>query len=170
MSRKSKGPHLWLRKQRVNKLGRMTHPESWIIIDRNRQISTGYAEDQRVDAESLLLKYIQDHPSPKDKTTYIYFITADQPDFPVKIGKSETCKMRFSSLQVSLPYNIQVLAMIATRDPAFELRIHRQFRTSRVRGEWFKRTPELLVYIDHLKQISLANNKSVDSNHNFGAP
>jgi integrase len=56
MPRRSKGPHLWFRPARRDASGRLTHSESYVIIDASRQISTGSATIEV--AEAQLAKYI----------------------------------------------------------------------------------------------------------------
>lgn len=138
MSRRYKGPHLWFRKDR----------NSWFILDRGKQIGTGCPKENRYGAESALLRYVEGLP--EDRTYYVYFITADFPGFPIKIGISEIHNMRFSALQTAIPYEIKVLAVLPTENAILERQIHRKFEHIRMRGEWFQSTPELLDYITYL--------------------
>jgi integrase len=59
MPEPAKGPRLWLRRERRDKRGRITHPTMWYIRDDNRsQQSTGCGLDDRRGAERCLADYI----------------------------------------------------------------------------------------------------------------
>ena len=137
MSRRSKGPRLWFNRKR----------NLWFILDTpNIQRGTGCKIVEREEAENLLFKYIEEN----GRNHYVYFVTADAPDFPVKIGISLKFRQRINDLQTALPYEIQTLAIHPTKDAIFERRLHRKFDHLHIRGEWFRRTPELLAYIESL--------------------
>jgi hypothetical protein len=55
----------------------------------------------------------------------------------------------WSNMRAHCPYELKLLK--AVPDVAhLEIELHQKFAGDRVRGEWFKRTPELLAYIDSL--------------------
>ena len=58
MSRRSKGPRLWLRPARHDRNGR-EHSAAYIILDKRRQISTGCTAGDADEAEKALAAYIQ---------------------------------------------------------------------------------------------------------------
>lgn len=148
MGRRCKGARLWLRPERRDASGNLTHSASWFILDGSRQIATGCIVSERAEAENFLLKYQQE--GQEQKTKYVYFVTTDHPDFPIKIGISEVCNPRFTALQVALPYRLKVLAIAPSQEPIFERRLHRRFAHIRLHGEWFSQTVELLDYISTL--------------------
>lgn len=153
MGRRYKGPRLWLRPERWVK-GKKTHDSQWLILDGPRQISTKFGENERAEAENVLLKYVEGRMP--TRTFYVYFITAEKENFPIKIGISESHKLRFGAMQVSLPYLIKVLAILPTKDPMFERRLHQRFQHLRLRGEWFEQTPEINSYIAELLETKQA--------------
>jgi hypothetical protein len=55
MPRRARPPRLWLRPARRDKSGRVTHLESYVILDRGRQITVGSDARQ---AEAPLSRYI----------------------------------------------------------------------------------------------------------------
>ena len=61
MSRRSKGPRLWLRQARRDAAGNTTHESAWFIVDGNRQRSTGLGasagEDEK---DGALRRYLTD--------------------------------------------------------------------------------------------------------------
>jgi integrase len=58
MPRKAQPPRLWLRKVRRDGSGRITHPATYFILDRGRQIATGIAAEETDKAASFLSEYI----------------------------------------------------------------------------------------------------------------
>jgi hypothetical protein len=61
----------------------------------------------------------------------------------IKIGRADDVRKRLSTLQISNPGELAVLACF--RAPAvFEGVLHAMFSSSRVRGEWFSLTDDLL--------------------------
>jgi hypothetical protein len=83
-------------------------------------------------------------------------VSADAPNFPIKIGISQNRIARFSQLQNALPYNVDILAIMPTSDPLFERGLHKRFKHLRLLGEWFERSQELLDYIQLLQDSDQA--------------
>ena len=81
---------------------------------------------------------------------HVYFVQADH-NGPVKIGISSNFKQRIRDLQSMCPYAVRVLA---TKDgqQRHELWLHRKFKSSRLKGEWFAPTEELFTFISELKK------------------
>ena len=74
--------------------------------------------------------------------TYIYLIICGSTG-AVKIGRADDVKKRMAGLQVSSPSKLSVLCHF--RAPSvFEGVLHTIFSKSRIRGEWFSITDELL--------------------------
>lgn len=84
----------------------------------------------------------------------VYFVSVDQPDFPIKIGYASDMKSRLGGLQNSFPFDLVVLATTPGHRYA-ERDLHIAFHASRIRGEWFYRTPELMR---HIKAINREQN------------
>lgn len=74
MPRQSQGPHLWIRSERRNAAGIVTHRSTFVIIDRGCQIATGCAPNEPAAAEQELARYIARKyptiiaPGPRDPT------------------------------------------------------------------------------------------------------
>ena len=149
MARLRKPPRLWLRRDR------MTRGSMWFILDGNKQLGTGCRATERLAAENKLLAYVQAKEAAK-RPVYIYFLTADHPGFPIKIGTTITHKMRMQKLQTAIPYKIKMLAIMPIDDTLFERRLHRKFEHLRLNGEWFSPAPELLEYISTLVEYGKA--------------
>lgn len=85
----------------------------------------------------------------RDGKCYVYFIGGE--GTPIKIGMSFTPYERLASLQTAHWVKLSILAKV---EGSFETEgaYHRQFAGSRMAGEWFKRTPELLAEIERLSE------------------
>jgi hypothetical protein len=151
MPRKAKGPRLWLAPARYRD-GKLTHAPVWTIRDDTVKLSTGFGQPQRLEAELALKSYIDGQPVVR--TYYIYFLTTQHPGFPIKIGITQNRFSRFEALQTALPYAIELLAIVPTLDPIMERKLQHQFRDTRLFGEWFERTPELLEMISQFASES----------------
>lgn len=156
MARPSKGPRIWLRPARPDGTA-----ASWFILDKGKQFGTGCGVEDQVEAESLLLDYIQSKPTEGSTIElFMYFATADVNDFPIKIGISASPKIRMSTLQVGLPYTLKLLVLVKIKKAVFETRVHRKFAHLRLRGEWFQRHPEILEYMNSLAAIGNLTNET----------
>lgn len=69
----------------------------------------------------------------------------------IKIGTSRQLPKRLAELSRILPYEIRLLVAIDGGREA-EWTIHNRFASARIRGEWFRPVPELLAYIEGLKE------------------
>lgn len=71
-----------------------------------------------------------------------YFIQAASG--PVKIGKAKNVSMRLDALACS---SFETLSILGVLDGDNEKRLHRRFKKSRLRGEWFQPSRALLAFI-----------------------
>jgi len=146
MPRPSLGPRIWFDGLR----------ETWIIRDGSTFIRAGADRD---DAEKRLAEYLGGPrvvPMRQPVTGFVYFISAAQPDFPVKIGFAEKShKLRLKGLQTGCPYPLITLATVpgTYKD---ESALHRRFRDDRLCGEWFRRSDHLMSIISNISQSSAA--------------
>jgi hypothetical protein len=85
-----------------------------------------------------------------DGQGYVYFITCEQPDFPIKIGFASEVMRRMGSLQSGLPYPINILFWMPG-NRKIERTFNRQFASINIRGEWFKNHPAIHDFIERLK-------------------
>lgn len=109
--------------------------------------------------------------------TNIYFVICKATG-AVKIGRADNVKNRLSSLQISTPNELAVLGYF--RAPAvFEGVLHTIFASSRLRGEWFSITDDLLDlveagndrnYIGVLAQCKMMLNRDKPVDHFNGSP
>ena len=85
---------------------------------------------------------------PSTRPGFIYFIQCG--DF-IKIGFSEADKAerRINNLRTSNPIEIVVLRVIKGSRRK-EAKIHAQFASHRHRGEWFRKSPELVSFVERM--------------------
>jgi hypothetical protein len=78
----------------------------------------------------------------------VYFLKAEGLGL-IKIGIAADVASRLAALQTGSPDNLVLLGVIRSADPrALERHLHEEFGASRVRGEWFEPTPELIARIE----------------------
>ena len=144
MANPRKSPRLYLRKRPHRK-------PVWVILDGGYEQALCLREEQKDEAAVALHDYIESTGrvavGANDRRGYIYFLTADTANFPIKIGFSRgptICRM--STLQNGCPYPLVSLGVM--RGTASEERsLHRRFEQWRLKGEWFERCPNLLDFI-----------------------
>lgn len=111
-------------------------------------LTTAVAANVR--ADEAIRKIRLGIPVHEPRQFYVYFLSAKCEGYPVKIGLTLNRESRFSALQTSIPYDIDVIGLWAVKDKSAERDLHKRFSHIRLRGEWFERTPELMKFIDGL--------------------
>lgn len=79
----------------------------------------------------------------------IYVIHAVRTKY-IKVGVARNPARRLHSLQVSIPFDLVLLA-VADWPQEWKTRIHHVLAGTRVRGEWFKRDERLDSLIKHMQ-------------------
>ncbi|HEY2848342.1 MAG TPA: GIY-YIG nuclease family protein [Gemmatimonadaceae bacterium] len=74
---------------------------------------------------------------------FVYFIATGDLE-RVKIGLAVNPRARLYELQIGCPERLHLIAS-AEGDRSDERKLHEHFRESRLKGEWFSRTDELIV-------------------------
>lgn len=87
---------------------------------------------------------------------WIYFVQGDDGG-PVKIGRTgNRPQQRVEMLQSGYPFGrLRVVGLILGVH-ATEKELHARFSASRMRGEWFSLTPDLLQFLTKLPAVELA--------------
>lgn len=106
---------------------------------------TGFARSQEAISEILRIDALpavrpRNIQAAADGKTYVYFIAGT--DTPVKIGLSKAPHERLSILQTAHWTKLAILALVEG-SYALEREYHIQFAQTRLKGEWFERSPEL---------------------------
>jgi hypothetical protein len=93
-------------------------------------------------------------PSPLGAEGCVYVIRA--PNDIYKIGKSNNVPRRFKRFEVKLPFDIDLIHVIACSDyHKAERRLHEQFAGKRVAGEWFALDEADVAYLKSLERLDL---------------
>ena len=134
MGQKRKGPRLYFDRNR----------ERWVIREDDAFVRTRYRFEQEHLAKVALNRYIRTRPWRLER--FIYFVTCDTSDFPVKIGMSGDLQERLRDLRTAMPFEPILLGSFpgTSKD---ESTIHKRFAELRLRGEWFSRSSGLMEYI-----------------------
>lgn len=78
-------------------------------------------------------------------TGFIYFAQCGD-DGPIKIGYSSDPTLRAGTLQTAHHEELRLLCTLPG-DTEDEARLHRRFKRSRIRGEWFRPSPSLVQFV-----------------------
>lgn len=78
------------------------------------------------------------------KQTGVYIIRAEELN-RYKIGYATDLKKRLSMMQVGSPVELTLVGFFEGRSMVYERKLQRRFRKTRLRGEWFTESPELLA-------------------------
>lgn len=70
----------------------------------------------------------------------------------IKIGYSSNWPNRIAHLQVACPYRISAVLVISGTQST-EAELHERFKDLRIHGEWFRRSAELLEFIEQRKLL-----------------
>lgn len=138
------GPRLFLRQRRDG-------PALWYIRDGSRMQSTGLTADQSEDAQRVLNDYAGDIPTSVTlpqltRPETVYFLTCEVENFPIKIGAAFDVPRRLAQLQSAMPYRAVLLGTMPGGLDR-ERSLHLLFRESRLEGEWFARSDDLMALI-----------------------
>ncbi|WP_408022678.1 GIY-YIG nuclease family protein [Stappia albiluteola] len=149
MPQHRKPPRLLLRNEKTGK--------TWIIRDNGRSFRTGFSEGEIDLAEERLAQYVAGEYTPSNtKIAYVYYVTAAHSvDYPIKIGfTAGAMSIRLTQFQLGNP---NVLVCLATEigSQALERDRHARFRHLHIRGEWFRRDPSLMGFIESIQPTEI---------------
>jgi Meiotically up-regulated gene 113 len=138
MARKVLAPRLYLDKGR----------NEWIVRYKSQFKRTGASGGEQEKAHAALEHFTNLWRSERT----VYLITCLENDFPVKIGSALDLTARLSGLATAFPYQPVLLASF-NGDRTDEAKLHARFADSRLRGEWFRRTPELMEFAASIRKF-----------------
>lgn len=87
-------------------------------------------------------------------TALVYFLRAEHSG-NIKIGCTGNLERRLATLAGASSEPVAVIGTVAG-GTALEAHLHDLFAASRLRGEWFAATPDLVAYIDRVKRYGSA--------------
>lgn len=73
--------------------------------------------------------------------TFVYFAHCEQVG-ATKIGKADDVRKRLTSLQIGSPLPLQLVDTLQDDSGRLEAALHQWFASKRIRGEWFRITPD----------------------------
>jgi hypothetical protein len=86
----------------------------------------------------------------KKKLGCVYFAKQKSNDGYIKIGFSVNIITRQATLQTASAYIIEYLALLVEETQTTEHLIHTMLHSSKIRGEWFYPTPEVMECIEYV--------------------
>jgi hypothetical protein len=92
--------------------------------------------------------------------TDLYFIECQCAERHIKIGVFSNIHTRLVNMRAHCPYELRLLKAVPA-GAHLEVELHQRFAADRVRGEWFRRSAELLAYIDSLPEPKLVEKVAV---------
>ena len=91
----------------------------------------------------------------------VYFVRAEGLGL-IKIGYARDALERLRTIGVCCPVEVTLLASMWVKDgKATEAQLHRRFKVDRVRGEWFRETPDLLAAIEEVRTAPVDNTRDL---------
>jgi len=115
-------------------------------------------------AINVALKQVKDKPY--DLSHYpdcgVYFVQARNIDGPIKIGVSRNVFRRLFALQISHYECLYLIGAIPGGDKTLEAQLQDRFWKFHIRGEWFRSSPELILFINNHCQTDKANLKTYE--------
>lgn len=96
-------------------------------------------------------RFSKPKPPTPPEPGFVYLLQSPTGYF--KIGRTRNPERRISTLDVKLPFEIEVIALIPCPDMRqLERDLHERYADKRAGGEWFALTPEDVAYIKGLEE------------------
>jgi hypothetical protein len=130
----------WLPRIRIGRLERYERTDVEAFIRNGPPKAIGH--DKRT-ADSIALDRTMAAAASRD-VGFVYFISGAHGT--IKIGKANDVAARLRTLRASSPVELRLLGTIRAGRSA-EAALHRRFAKSRLHGEWFRSSAELLALI-----------------------
>jgi hypothetical protein len=118
-------------------------PTSWKTLENAKQLILKQAQ-MLYQPDDLL--WPQNQPNLMVESAGVYLVGAVEAK-AVKIGYSARPLVRLSQIQTGSPFVVELLSVI-DGDVGTEAVAHSKFRKYRMRGEWFKWSPEIIEWFD----------------------
>lgn len=118
------------------------------VLDREVVPPCGLNVSQRALLAAMMIELIESRREGARGGVVVYFVRDRQSDL-IKIGSSCNERKRLRSLQTAHGGQLWLMAT-CPGGRAREYQLHCRFAASRVRGEWFRASPDLLAFIEQL--------------------
>ena len=89
---------------------------------------------------------------------YVYIVEAESTN-RVKIGFSKNPERRIKDLNGGSPVALHLLCLLKVASPSAEKLLHRLFEKDRIKGEWFRKSDQIMHLIEIIKSNRLKRNK-----------
>ena len=90
---------------------------------------------------------LNDYVEPDNRQGFVYLLHGERTGF-CKIGRTKSVTSRISTLQIQLPWRLDLLHIIECADMvSIERDLHERFSNKRANGEWFLLDPEDIAWI-----------------------
>ena len=83
--------------------------------------------------------------------SYVYFVQEGDAG-PIKIGRASRAEARLARIQTGSSHELRLLCAVPGAS-VLERSFHVAFARDRLRGEWFRPTPELLRLVRELRRV-----------------
>jgi hypothetical protein len=108
-----------------------------------------FTGDQIVQIIDMILTQEEDENPRPEAPGWVYFVDGGE---HIKIGYTRSIEHRLKRMGTDLPTGPKVLLMQPGTFKTEKI-LHRHFSALRVQGEWFRKGPELLEYIEQRKHF-----------------
>lgn len=112
-------------------------------------------EQKQADKKEFKEKILNKSYAPGKMTGFIYFLQSETND-RIKIGYTVDIHNRIQGLQTEKKDKLVLLLMVPGNF-GYETFLHKMFKQHNIEGEWFNPDPEILEYMDNLKELDKAD-------------
>ena len=100
--------------------------------------------------DTRFLSRVAPKPEP---VSLVYFVSSKVRGYPVKVGRTTNllAAARLTQLQTGSPYLLEFFAAVEAPEE-YERELHDQFAKYALRGEWFRRAPQIMGAIDKIQR------------------
>lgn len=144
--------HLCLTRKTMYRWSLHKHPDisgaisNNIVVEKSKEIEKRQAKKKERENKNKQTKNLEYHY--QKGQGYVYVINCKGTDF-YKIGMSKKRPLsRVSSMQTGCPFELDMIHMgVCDHYSLLEKELHKRYAKHKVRGEWFKLTPALLLCV-----------------------
>ena len=113
-----------------------TEEEAWAVLQRDLGLSD---------------KDVRSFNPHLNARLHVYFVQALDGG-PIKVGVAKDVQRRIKELQCACPVPLRLLGIVEKGGLRKERELHQRFAASRLHGEWFEESHEILACISELRE------------------